>query len=326
MGLVARIRIIDEWLRSPVSPPTRARAVMVVADTWSEQRVLMRAYAASDDQTRPCIVLHGQELAIGPAGASPHGSWGIHVEPPVDGRAQELRSQLELAAKRLAGSKGNPPRLIDEVSRFDDKATNMWAPGTPPDVAPAVPASMTGAGLSRVTPQPAVYERPLHPPMTQMDGQHLAAPGPRPRRATNRHAAPAPPPVTGPRPTNSAAGGGDGIGSRTRPGFLPDDHQETVPDPAHGSIQAPPASQTSFASLVGRTMPIGLTLTDAERDVLNALGRADFLTASEIGSVAGVVDPVSWMEELLGKLAQLGLDLVIPGPSRGAEPSYRLRR
>ena len=29
---MARIRIIDEWLRSPVSSPSRHRAVMVVAD------------------------------------------------------------------------------------------------------------------------------------------------------------------------------------------------------------------------------------------------------------------------------------------------------
>ena len=77
---------------------------MVVARTWSEQRVLMRAFSASEDQTRPTIHLQGEELAIGPAGTDPHGEWGIHVEPPVDGKAQELREALQSAAKRLAGT------------------------------------------------------------------------------------------------------------------------------------------------------------------------------------------------------------------------------
>jgi hypothetical protein len=131
---MARIRIVDEWLRSPASPPTHYRTVMVVAEKWAEQRVLMRAYAECRDQIRPTIVLHGQELAIGPASNDPNGPWGIHVQPPSDGRAQELQAQLEVAARRLSGSKGNPPRLEDEESTFERKPTNNWAPGTPPDV------------------------------------------------------------------------------------------------------------------------------------------------------------------------------------------------
>src|SRR5678815_595373 len=126
---MARIRIVDEWLRSPVSTPTRYRSVMVVADSWGEQRVLMRAYQNAPDQTRPTIVLHDTELAIGPAGMEPYGPWGIHVEPPVDGRAQELRLQLELAARRMAGSKGSPPRLEDEQNRFEGMRTGVWLPG-----------------------------------------------------------------------------------------------------------------------------------------------------------------------------------------------------
>ena len=137
---MARIRIVDAWLRCPTAHPTHQRAVMVVAEAWAEQRVLMRAYADSSDQTRPTIALHGAELAIGPAGTDPHGPWGIHVEPPADGRAQKLRDELELAARRLSGSKGNPPRLMDEESPFDRKRTNHWAPGTPPDVPSDGPA------------------------------------------------------------------------------------------------------------------------------------------------------------------------------------------
>ena len=91
---MARIRIVDEWLRSPASPPTHYRSVMVVAEKWAEQRVLMRAYAESRDQIRPTIMLHGTELAIGPAGVDPNGPWGVHVQPPNDGRAQELQARL----------------------------------------------------------------------------------------------------------------------------------------------------------------------------------------------------------------------------------------
>jgi hypothetical protein len=140
---MARIRIVDEWLRSPASPPTHYRSIMVVAERWAEQRVLMRAYAESPDQTRPTIVLHGSEVAIGPAGVDPNGEWGVHVQPPADGRAQELKEQLELAARRLAGSKGNAPRLADESAPFERKRTNNWAPGSPRDV-PDAPIAATG--------------------------------------------------------------------------------------------------------------------------------------------------------------------------------------
>jgi hypothetical protein len=46
---MARIRIVDAWRRSPVSPEIRQRAIMVVAEAWAEQRVLMRAYAESEE-------------------------------------------------------------------------------------------------------------------------------------------------------------------------------------------------------------------------------------------------------------------------------------
>ncbi|MEO6776601.1 MAG: hypothetical protein ABI467_26900, partial [Kofleriaceae bacterium] len=65
---MAQIRLVDDWLRSPASYPTHYRSVMVIAEKWAEQRVLMRAYAQSREQTMPTILLHGIELAIGPAG------------------------------------------------------------------------------------------------------------------------------------------------------------------------------------------------------------------------------------------------------------------
>jgi hypothetical protein len=330
---VARIRIIDEWLRSPVSSPSRHRAVMVVAESWSEQRVLMRAFAASSDQTRPTIVLHGVELAIGPAGTDPHGEWGIHVEPPVDGRAQELRGQLELAARRLAGSKGNPPRLVDEISRFDNKATHLWAPGTPPDPGPgAAPAmSSTVHGFSYYEPavvappseSPVIPSAASRPTITSGDPRFELAQSP----ASPTLQAPTQPalrltpvPHLPRRPSGSktdqhwAAAATTQVGSRTQPGFIPPPAAPAPPPPA------------SFSSLVGRTMPLGLELSGLEREVLNALGRAPALTAREIGRIAGTDDPIGWMDQFLGKLGGIGLDIVAPGDDVDGEPTYLLRR
>ena len=208
---MARIRIVDDWLRSPASPPTHYRSIMVVAERWAEQRVLMRAYADSADQTRPTIVLHGTEVAIGPAGVDPNGEWGVHVQPPVDGLAQQLKEQLELAAKRLSGSKGNAPRLADEAPSFERKRTNNWAPGSPRDVPespiasagwdPAVAASQhamhAGASVSysnAAFPQAPPPAPPYHaPPPFTASGQTSHAPPPFTASGQTSHA---PPPFT----------------------------------------------------------------------------------------------------------------------------------
>jgi len=315
---LARIRIIDEWLRSPVSSPSRHRAVLVVAESWSEQRVLMRAFASCADQTRPTIVLHGHELAIGPAGTDPHGQWGIHVEPPVDGRAQELRSQLELAARRLAGAKGNPPRLVDETSRFDNKATHLWAPGTAPDRLPM--GGGTAHGFAYY--EPATVAPPSDSPVIPSAAPRPAiAPAaavaqltPVSDRPTLKHITPMP--VTTPRRAGSktdqhwvVGSAPHKVGSRTEPGFLPPKHPT-------GSV----------ANLVGKTMPLGLQLSDAEREVLNALGRAPSLRAREVAVIAKVDDALAWMEQFLRKLASIGLDIVTPGDDKEGEPTWILRR
>src|SRR5260221_12204543 len=106
---MAQIRLVDDWLRSPASAPSHYRSVMVIAEKWAEQRVLMRAYAESRDQTLPTIRLHGAELAIGPAGVDVNGPWGIHVGEPSEGRAQVVKHRLEEAARRRAGSNGKSP-------------------------------------------------------------------------------------------------------------------------------------------------------------------------------------------------------------------------
>ena len=362
---MARIRIVDDWLRSPASPPTHWRSIMVVADSWAEQRVLMRAYAESVDQTRPTIVLHGQELAIGPAGTDPHEHWGIHVQPPVDGRAQELKDQLELAARRLAGSKGNAPRLADEVSPFDRKRTNNWAPGSPRDVPgaprdqpyePQVAASQAFAAAQQAiaasqqavaaaqqaaptqappsaptvfvpqappaqfVPQAAPAQFVPQAPPAQFVPQSAAPVNPGERRTPMPVQAPArrrgwtsPVPVAASpttSPARTALGYDSGAGAQS----------------AVVRLGLRPAVSARLARLVDRTVPADFAITPHERDVINALGERDQLTARQIGAMIGVADPVTWMERLVEKLASYGLDLVAPGAPAGGEPTYVLRR
>jgi hypothetical protein len=294
---------------------------MVVASSWSEQRVLMRAFAASADQTRPTINLHGAELSIGPAGTEPHGQWGIHVEPPVDGRAQELRAQLELAARRLAGSKGNPPRLQDEASEFEGKATNLWAPGTPADEgkktvfghsgrdyyepaeAAAASAAMTeaaaasAAAMSARSAPPNANLRRTPPFWSEQEGGGQT--GRRNRRKTDR--------FSGAMPVAQPPGAAPG--NKTVHGFSP---------------RAP--EREAFARYVSRTMPLGFALEERERTVLNALGQKRQMSAAEVAALLGVDDPVEWMEKLMEKLGHHGLDVVVPGTSDDGQPSYKLRR
>jgi len=155
---MAQIRIVDDWLRSPASPPSHYRSVMVIAEKWAEQRVLMRAYSQSRDQTMPTIVLQGVELAIGPAGTDINGPWGIHVGQHPELTPQHVKAGLEDAARRIAGSKGNPPRLLDESQTFDREPTGNWAPGAPrmlpqrPDQRGPSVSFIEPAGRGAVTP------------------------------------------------------------------------------------------------------------------------------------------------------------------------------
>ncbi|HET6613374.1 MAG TPA: hypothetical protein VFG83_15360 [Kofleriaceae bacterium] len=312
---MARIRIVDEWLPNPMAMALRTRTVMVVADSWSEQRVLMRAYASCADQTRPTIVLHGNELAIGPAGTDPHGAWGIHVAPLTDGRAQVLRDALDLAARRLAGSRGHAPRLVDEMSTFETKATNHWAPGVPADVPagrearPDLPAREARPDL------PAREARPGLPPR-EPARTLLTTPLPRPsairvtRVGVIRGAA-AVSPRRRRRITNQLSGQRAAIPRNT---------------PAGPHIAVSPPHPPALAVVVTRTMPHGFQLTDVERNVLNALGREKLMSAREIAHIAGAADGIAWMEALMIKLAEHGLDIIALGPDRGGEPTYELRR
>jgi len=307
---MARIRIIDEWLRSPVSGPSRHRAIMVVTDSWAEQRVLMRAFATSNDQTRPTIELHGARLAIGPASTDPHGNWGIHVEPPVDGRAQQLRSQLETAARRLAGAKGNPPRLQDEVSRFEGKRTQYWAPGTPPDLPPG---RRNVVPPRRTTPpnyyEPAVVAPPLQSARIPSAAKRNAKPvGRRRKRGWTT-----PQPMRAVYELASAQ-----VGSTTAMGY--------AGGPVIRGRRRAGAPNRSVAKLASRTMPPGLVLGDAEKRVIEALSAEPALTAERIGQIAGVPDGAAWIEDLCTRLGQHGVDLIERRDTGNGQATYALRR
>ena len=312
---MASIRIVDDWLRSPASAPSHYRSVMVIAEKWAEQRVLMRAYAESRDQTRPTIMLHGVELAIGPAGLDSNGSWGVHVGDPDNGRAQHIKHHLEEAARRLAGSKGNPPRLQDEEPTFDREPTANWGPGAPrilprPPGQPPPPVDYVAQPAAAWVPQaqPAAYVAQAQPPAVPYAAQPPAAsapsnpeqrtaPLPRARRATRQP------------PGRTALGYTSGSGAQSavvRLGLA-----------AHVSAR--------LGRLVDRVVPADFHIDARERQVLNALGDREF-TARAIGIMLGVADPVAFMEELTRKLEGYNLDLIEPGEPVGGEPTYRLRR
>lgn len=339
---MARIRIVDEWLRSPASPPTHYRSIMVVAERWAEQRVLMRAYAESGDQTRPTIVLHGAEIAIGPAGVDPNGEWGLHVQPPVDGRAQELKEQLELAARRLSG--GKAPRLSDEVPEFERKRTNNWAPGSPRDLPGAPiplaawdPATAASAQIASMVAPPIAVPVPQHQVATYVPAVPAAERvGPSPVAAEavmsvappsnpSLRATPLPVPAERRRRRTTGVHGGARAydhGGRTALGYTSGAGAQS----AVIRLGLRPAAAARLGRLIDRTVPVDFQISTLEREVLNALGERERLTARVIGEMVGVVDAVSWMERLVDKLERFGLDIVAPGEPNGSEPTYVLRR
>jgi hypothetical protein len=313
---MAQIRIVDDWRRSPAAGPSHYRSVMVIAEKWAEQRVLMRAYAESRDQLRPTIMLHGVELAIGPAGLELNGAWGIHVGENPDGRAQDIKAQLEASARRLSGSKGNPPRLSDEAPTFDREPTANWGPGAPrvllrrADPEPPQVQHVTPVGASRIPQGQGVTYVP------QLQAHHAAAPAeaamapsnpelrktpmPRARSRTTRH-----PPLS---PARTALGYTSGAGAQS----------------AVVRLGLAPHVSARLGWLVDQIVPVDFHIDGRERRVLNALGEGE-LTARGVAQMLDVTDPVAFMERLIHKLESYHLMLIEPGPPQGGEPTYRLR-
>jgi hypothetical protein len=331
---MAQIRLVDAWLRSPASAPSHYRSVMVIAEKWAEQRVLMRAYAQSRDQTMPTILLHGIELAIGPAGVDVHGPWGIHVgDGPegVEARAATVRSGLEDSARRLAGSKGNPPRLADEEATFDREPTGNWAPGSPPVLPSAMPQAF-GSQPPRVdyVPQTLAAARvPQHQQATYVPQITSAQPTGHHHHGHGHHQVKAPSnpelrltPLPRPR-----------AGGKTRP--PPTSHARTALGYSSGSgvqsaimrLGLAPHVSAQLGRLVERVVPAEFHIDARERRVLNALGENGDMAARSIGQLVDIADAVAFMEGLQRKLEQFGLgDLVEPGAPIGGEPTYRMRR
>lgn len=321
---MAQIRIVDDWLRSPAAGPSHYRSVMVIAERWAEQRVLMRAYAESRDQLRPTIMLHGTELAIGPAGLDLNGPWGIHVGENPDGRAQDIKSQLEHSARRIAGSKGNPPRLADEEAPFDREPTANWGPGAP-RILPPHPASAFAQPVVEYVAQPSAARVPQVPSYAPAPG--YITPPAAPPSNPERRAAPMPrsrsrtrpiPPIS---PMAPMAQGSEPGNARTVLGYTSGSGAQS----AIVRLGLAPHISARLGWLIDRVVPADFHLDPRERRVLNTLGDRE-LTARGIGQMLEVADPVSFMEELIRKLESYNLDLVQPGAPLGGEPTYRLRR
>lgn len=327
---MAQIRLVDTWLRSPAAHPTHYRSVMVLAEKWAEQRVMMRAYAQSRDQTMPTILLHGVELAIGPASLDVNGPWGIHVgDGPegVESRAQTVKLGLEDAARRLAGSKGNPPRLVDEESTFDREPTGNWGPGSPRvlqrdtqrasfNPSPPMVDFVAPQGAARISPQAATFIPQIQPAQQLAQGtapqaNNSSAPSNPELRLTplpRRHSAKTKPPPTGGRTALGYSSGSGAQSAIVRLGLAP-----------HVSAH--------LGRLAERIVPQEFHLDGTERRVLNALGETSDLNAQAIAQLLDVADSVTFMEELLRKLEKYGLgDLVEPGDPSGGEPTYRMKR
>lgn len=316
---MAQIRFVDVWVRAPGAPPSHWRSVMVISEKWAEQRVLMRAFAESRDQTRPTIMLHGVDLAIGPAGIDANGPWGIHVGEQVDGRAQQIKLQLEEAARRLAGSKGNPPRLLDEESTFDREPTAHWAPGAPRVLPrrhePAHPSIdyVAQAGAARIPQAPQA----TYVPQVQVAAHHVPAPAPSaPPSNPELRTTPLPRPRKGgTRPPAMASGL-----ARTALGYQSGSGAQS----AIVRLGLAPHVSARLGRLVDRVVPADFQIDAGERRVLNALGERP-LSARTIGQMLDLSDAVAFMEELTRKLESYGLDLVEPSEPQGGEPTYRLR-
>jgi hypothetical protein len=284
-------------------------------------------------------LLQGIELAIGPAGIDTNGPWGIHVGDGPEGieaRAAMVRHGLEESARRLAGSKGNPPRLADEESTFDREPTGNWAPGSPPVmpghhhslVSPTMHAlGSQGPRVDYVPQQVGAARVPQHQKATIVP-QISAAQQVRHHHQHGAVAAPSNPELRlTPLPRARHA--------KTRPPPNMSSHARTALGYSSGSgaqsavvrLGLAPHVSAMLGRFVERVVPAEFHLEARERRVLNALGEAGDVTARSIGQLVDAADPVAFMEALTRKLEQFGLgDLVEPGAPLGGEPTYRLRR
>lgn len=306
---------------------------MVIAEKWAEQRVLMRSYAESRDQTRPTIVLHGEELAIGPAGLDVNGPWGIHVSSGAEGHAQALAALLEESARRISGSKGSPPRLMDEASTFDREPTGNWSPGSPALTPSRGGRARRPTGAELDQPATRVPQVPSAMPVApMMPAQRFAASSAQqPHMVASAPSNPeqrrTPVPVRMPNAGYAAPPGQHGHGGQP-PGL---DRTSLGYQSGAGAQSAIvrlgllPGVSARMPRLAERVVPADFQIGKLERDVLNTIGSQGVMSARAIGHLTHVADPVAWMEHFIRKLESYGLDIIEPGEPDGGEPTYRLR-
>jgi hypothetical protein len=240
-----------------------------------------------------------------------------------------VKHGLEDAARRLAGSKGNPPRLLDEEPTFDREPTGNWAPGSPrilprdthrgafnPSqprvdyVAPIQASRVPQGQVATFIPQVSAAQQV--PVSATLAPSAVAAPSnpelrltPVPRvRSTGK---------TKPPPTHGRTALGYSSGSGAQSAIV--------------RLGLAPAISAQLGRLVDRVVPADFQIDGRERRVLNALGEQPSMTARSIGQMVELADAVTFMEELLRKLEQFGIgDLIEPGEPVGGDPTYRMRR
>ena len=261
---------------------------------------------------------------------------GIHVGDGPEGieaRAATVRNGLEDAARRLAGSKGNPPRLADEEPTFDREPTGNWAPGTPP-VLPQRMHDHPALGSQQprvdyVAQQVGAARVPQHQQATYVPQITPAQPATHHHHHSHHHV------VRAVEPGAAAHAAARGSAMFRRRGRRAAAHSRTALGYSSGSgaqsaivrLGLAPHVSAQLGRLVERIVPAEFHIDARERRVLNALGELGDVTARSIGQLVDVADAVAFMEHLTRKLEQFGLgDLVEPGAPNGGEPTYRMRR
>ena len=211
----------------------------------------MRAYAQSRDQTLPTILLHGVELAIGPAGLDHNGPWGIHVgDDPITRAADQGRSRGGRApARRQQGQPAAPRRREPDVRSRADRQLGARARRA------CSRTSRRRSATSRRRRPRGSPSSTSRPQISAVQGHHQQelrkTPMPRARSGRTR-----PPPVGGPGRTALGYASGSGAQSAVvRLGLAP-----------HVSAR--------LGRFVDRVVPSDFMIEAAERRVLNALGEA----------------------------------------------------
>jgi hypothetical protein len=259
---------------------------------------------------------------------------------PAAGRRSGPGAQGRARAGGAADGRqqGQRPRLEDEISDFDRKRTNNWAPGAPKDIPdapiprtswdpavaasqhlPAYVAASPGAStvapgqLATLVPAPTAVPVPAQPSASYVASAPAAEVLPRGAAHESSLAVVAPTNAAlrkTPMPTRH-----DGGRARRTTGVR---HARTALGYSSGAgaqsaiirLGLKPAAAARLGRLAERTVPADFQISSVERDLLNVLADRERLSARMVRELVGVIDAVAWMEALMAKLESYGLDLV----------------